>query len=66
MDWDAPFTGENGGDEYGYGYGDMEESCIPGFCLHLPPEVSMDTSEIEYLRRLEREAMSARLVGIMA
>ncbi|KAH7397815.1 hypothetical protein BKA64DRAFT_672877 [Cadophora sp. MPI-SDFR-AT-0126] len=64
MDWDAPFTGENRGDDYGYG--EMEESCIPGFCLRLPPEVSRDTSEIEYLRRLEREAMSARMMGIMA
>ena len=67
MDWDTPFTGEHEGDEYGYRCWEMdaEESCIPGFCLHLPPEISRDRSEIEYLRRLQREAMSAVAVDIM-
>ncbi|KAH6713741.1 hypothetical protein DL95DRAFT_449718 [Leptodontidium sp. 2 PMI_412] len=50
----------------GDGESEEEEEFERGFCLHLPPEVSMDKSEIEYLRRLEREALSARIVGVMA
>ena len=68
MGWDTPFTGEHEGDEYGYRCWEMDaqESCIPGFCLHLPPEISRDRSEIEFLRRLQREVMSAVAVEIMA
>lgn len=62
-EWEMGYQGGGrDGQEGGYEYEEFGED----FYSHLPPEVSMDRSEIEYLRRLEREALSARVVGIMA
>ncbi|XMA17200.1 hypothetical protein WAI453_009991 [Rhynchosporium graminicola] len=55
--WERGYEGEK---VEGAGHGEIEGKFADGTCLHLPPEVSMDRSEIEYLRRLERVALSAR------
>ncbi|KAL2069654.1 hypothetical protein VTL71DRAFT_14333 [Oculimacula yallundae] len=63
--WERGYEGRMSHVEDG-SVGEGEGIFAHGSCLHLPPEVSMDRSEIEYLRRLEREALGARGTSVKA